>query len=74
MTLLPPKLSNEYKGLKIAEYGLYPIFAIYIFRSLVHFLAENSGLVGIASIKELPILNGLDPNPVSYTHLRAHEP
>ena len=34
MTLLPPKLSNEYKGLKIAEYGLYPIFAIYIFRSL----------------------------------------
>ena len=66
MTLLPPKLSNEYKGLKIAEYGLYPIFAIYIFRSLVHFLAENSGLVGIASIKELPILNGLDPNQLVY--------
>ena len=66
MTLLPPKLSNEYKALKIAEYGLYPIFAIYIFRSLVHFLAENSGLVGIASIKELPILNGLDPNQLVY--------
>ena len=66
MTLLPPKLSNEYKGLKVAEYGLYPIFAIYIFRSLVHFLAENSGLVGIASIKELPILNGLDPNQLVY--------
>ena len=39
---------------------------LYIFRSLVHFLAENSGLVGIASIKELPILNGLDPNQLVY--------
>ena len=66
MTLLPPKLSNEYKGLKIAEYGLYPIFAIYIFRSLVHFLAENSGLIGIASIKELPMVDTLDPNHLVY--------
>ena len=45
---------------------MYPIFAIYIFRSLVHFLAENSGLVGIATIKEFPIINGLDPNNIIY--------
>lgn len=66
MVLLPSKLNNEYKGLKVAIYGLYPIFAIYIFRSLVHFLAESSGLVGIATIKEFPVINGLDPNILVY--------
>tara|TARA_B100000965_G_scaffold109450_1_gene90455 strand:+ start:20 stop:484 length:465 start_codon:yes stop_codon:yes gene_type:complete len=66
MKLFPSGLDNQYKGSKIALYGLYPIFAIYIFRSLVHFLAENSGLVGIATIKEFPINEGLDPNTVIY--------
>ena len=42
------------------------LFAIYIFRSLVHFLADNSGLVGIATIKEFPIFEGLDPNNIIY--------
>ena len=51
MALFPNKLNNEYQGSKIAIYGLYPIFALYIFRSLVHFLSENAGLVGIATIK-----------------------
>ena len=46
--------------------ALYPIFALYIFRSLVHFLAENAGLVGIATIKELPIIDTLDPNQLVY--------
>ena len=66
MSLFPSKLNNQYEGSKIALYGLYPIFAIYIFRSLVHFLAENSGLVGIATIKEFPIVDGLDPNIIIY--------
>ena len=66
MTLLPNKLNHEYQGSKIAIYGLYPIFAIYIFRSLVHFLSENSGLVGIASIKELEIVGNIDPNNLVY--------
>ena len=66
MVLLPSNLNNEYKGLKVVIYGLYPIFAIYIFRSLVHFLAESSGLVGIATIKEFPVINGLDPNILVY--------
>ena len=39
MAFLPSNLNNQYKGLKIVDYGLYPIFAIYIFRSLVHFLS-----------------------------------
>ena len=66
MSLFPSKLSNQYEGSKIALYGLYPIFAIYIFRSLVHFLAENSGLVGIATIKVFPISDGLNPNNIIY--------
>ena len=66
MKLFPSDLNNHYKGSKFVQYGLYPIFAIYIFRSLVHFLAENSGLVGIATIKEFPIIDGLDPNNIIY--------
>ena len=66
MSLFPSRLNNRYEGSKIALYGLYPIFAIYIFRSLVHFLAENSGLVGIATIKQFPITDGLNPNNIIY--------
>jgi len=66
MKLFPSNLNNQYRGSKFVQYGLYPIFAIYIFRSLVHFLAENSGLVGIATIKEFPIIDGLDPNNIIY--------
>ena len=66
MSIFPSKLNNQYEGSKIALYGLYPIFAMYIFRSLVHFLAENSGLVGIATIKEFPVTEGLDPNNIIY--------
>jgi len=66
MSLFPSRLNNQYEGSKIALYGLYPIFAIYIFRSLVHFLAENSGLVGIATIKVFPISDGLNPNNIIY--------
>ena len=66
MKLFPSDHNNQYKGSKFVQYGLYPIFAIYIFRSLVHFLAENSGLVGIATIKEFPITDGLDPNNIIY--------
>ena len=66
MALFPNKLNHDYKGSKIAIYGLYPIFALYIFRSLVHFLSENAGLVGIATIKELPIIDNIDPNNLVY--------
>ena len=66
MSLFPSRLNNRYEGSKIALDGLYPIFAMYIFRSLVHFLAENSGLAGIATIKQFPITEGLDPNTIIY--------
>ena len=66
MSLFPSELNKQYEGSKIVVYGLYPIFAMYIFRSLVHFLAENSGLVGIATIKVFPISDGLNPNNIIY--------
>ncbi len=66
MKLLPSNINGKYTGSKIAYYGLFPIFAILIFRSLVHFLSESSGLVGIATIKEFPIIDGLDPNHLVY--------
>ena len=66
MKLLPSNINDKYTGSKIAYYGLFPIFAILIFRSLVHFLSESSGLVGIATIKEFPIIDGLDPNHLVY--------
>ena len=72
MKLFPSDLDNQYKGSKLIQYGLYPIFAIYIFRSLVHFLAESSGLVGIASIKEFPITDGIDPNNLIYLFASYH--
>ena len=66
MALFPNKLNHEYNGSKIAIYGLYPVFALYIFRSLVHFLSENAGLIGIATIKEIPIIDTIDPNKIIY--------
>ena len=66
MSLFPSSPNNDYKGSVIALYGLYPIIGILIFRSLVHFLSENSGLVGIATIKQFPIIEGMDPNNLVY--------
>ncbi len=66
MKLFPKNPNNKYTGSKIAYYGLFPIFLILIFRSLVHFLSENSGLVGIATIKPFPMINDLDPNSLVY--------
>tara|TARA_B100001250_G_C19771164_1_gene777230 strand:- start:687 stop:1142 length:456 start_codon:yes stop_codon:yes gene_type:complete len=66
MRLFPSNLNKKYTGSKIAYYGLFPIFTILIFRSLVHFLSESSGLVSIATIKPLPAIEGLDPNHLVY--------
>ena len=66
MRLLPSNINDKYTGTKIAYYGLFPIFAVLIFRSLVHFLSETSGLVGIATIKQFPLIDGLNPNNLIY--------
>ena len=64
--ILPETINNDFNGSKIALYGFYPILAMMIFRSLTHFLSESAGLVNIANINILPLINGIDPNNLVY--------
>ena len=64
--ILPETIDNDFNGSKIALYGFYPILAIMIFRSIVHFLSESAGLVNIANINILPLIDGVDPNNLVY--------
>lgn len=64
--ILPETINNDFNGSKIALYGFYPILAMMIFRSLTHFLSESAGLVNIANINILPLIDGIDPNNLVY--------
>ena len=64
--ILPETIDNDFNGSKIALYGFYPILAMMIFRSLTHFLSESAGLVNIANINILPLIDGIDPNNLVY--------
>ena len=64
--ILPETISNDFNGPKIALYGFYPILAMMIFRSLTHFLSESAGLVNIANINILPLIDDIDPNNLVY--------
>ena len=64
--ILPETLNNDFNGSKIALYGFYPILAMMIFRSITHFLSESAGLVNIANINILPLIDGIDPNNLVY--------
>ncbi len=48
--LLPDAASNNYLGSKIAIYGLAGLLIPLTFRSLVHFLKDDSGVNSIATI------------------------
>ena len=64
--IFPETINNDFNGSKIALYGFYPILAMMIFRSLTHFLSESAGLVNIANINILPLIDGVDPNNLVY--------
>ena len=64
--ILPETINNDFNGSKIALYGFYPILAMMIFRSITHFLSESAGLVNIANINILPLIDGIDPNNLVY--------
>ena len=64
--ILPETINNDFNGPKIALYGFYPILAMMIFRSITHFLSESAGLVNIANINILPLIDGIDPNNLVY--------
>ena len=48
--LLPDVANNNYLGSKIATYGLAILLIPLTFRSLVHFLKDDSGVNSIATI------------------------
>ncbi len=62
----PKQANNIYNRNNLAVWGFYPILAIYIFRSFMHLLSETAGLVPIATIKPLPLLDNIDPNNLVY--------
>ena len=64
-TLLPEKASNDFQGGRIPLIGFCLMIAVMTFRSLVHFLKDDSGVNSIASIHLFPV-GDLDPNNVIY--------
>lgn len=62
--LLPARADNDYRGSKFAFYGLILLLIPLTFRSLVHFLREDSGVNSIATIITFPGVP--DPNTVIY--------
>ena len=62
--LLPDAANNNYLGSTIATYGLAVLLIPLTFRSLVHFLKDDSGVNSIATI--LTFSGSPDPNTVIY--------
>ena len=62
--LLPDAADNNYFGSKIAIYGLAILMIPLTFRSLVHFLKDDSGVNSIATL--LTFSGSPDPNTVIY--------
>ena len=62
--LLPDAANNNYLGSTIATYGLAVLLNPLTFRSLVHFLKDDSGVNSIATI--LTFSGSPDPNTVIY--------
>ena len=62
--IFPSEANNGYGGSAIAFYMAFPFMAIFTFRSLVHFLKDDSGVNSIASIIVFP--GSPDPNTVIY--------
>ena len=62
--LLPRAANNDYRGGRVPLYFFYALLAMVTFRSLVHFLKDDSGVNSIASII---LFSGTpDPNNVVY--------
>jgi len=62
--LLPRAANNGYRGGRVPLYFFYVLIAMTTFRSLVHFLKDDSGVNSIASIV---LFSGTpDPNNVVY--------
>ena len=66
--LLPQNANNDFKGSKIALYGIIFFTILMTCRSLIHFIFEDGGLNVIGNLIVLEKAeNGLDPNILVYT-------
>ncbi len=62
--LFPREANNDYRGSPIALYGFWLLMAPFTFRSLVHFLKDDSGVNSIAT---MVLFSGTpDPNQAVY--------
>lgn len=62
--IFPREANNNYNGSKIAFYTLVGIAVVFFFRSIIHFLAPDSGVQMIASITKFE--GNPDPNRIVY--------
>lgn len=62
--LLPREANNDYRGSRIALYTFWLLTVIFLGRSLIHFLKDDSGVNSIASI--VLFSGSPDPNLVIY--------
>ncbi|AUC13858.1 hypothetical protein BTO06_01240 [Tenacibaculum sp. SZ-18] len=62
--ILPREANNDYQGSKIAYYTLILITIIFFVRSMIHFLAPDSGVQMIATIVKFE--GNPDPNRIVY--------
>ena len=70
--LLPQKASNDFKGSKIALYGMILFTILMTCRSLIHLIFEDGGLNVIGNLIVLEKTeNGLDPNILVYAFAHA---
>lgn len=66
-TILPKTANNDFRGGKVPVVVFCLFIAVMTFRSLVHFLMDDSGVNAIASIHVFPFAPGApDPNNVIY--------
>lgn len=64
--LFPATANNDYRGSPVALYTLCVFGLMFTFRSLVHYLKDDSGVNSIASIMVFP--GNPDPNNVIYMY------
>jgi len=62
--LLPRQANNDYRGHPIALYGLGVLSVVFLVRSLIHLLKDDSGVNSIATI--VMFSGNPDPNNVIY--------
>jgi len=65
--IFPKRASNDYRGSVVALYAFPLVLCVFTFRSLVHFLKDDSGVHSIATFHVFPV-GEIDPNQVIHLY------